>query len=401
MSTERRHTIVCLSSQAWQGLWTNKQHIMSRLARSHRVIHVDFGTHHLLKAPARRFSKSKSSVLPHRLVLEPHVSDEHGVTVLEFFLPHALLQALPKAGELRARYLFDYRTRLLQHWLDANDIRDPIVWVYHPGYGPAAIRMPRKLLVYDCVDEYAAFPQFKAMADVIRERERLLCQSADVVFTTSRALFEAKRVYNPDATYLVPNVGDAEHFSRALAPELEVPAELAALPKPRVVFVGAVSDYKLNLEWLDALAARRPDWSVVLIGPVGLGDPTTDVQRLLERRNVRMLGERPYATLPAYLKGADVTVIPYRINPYTAGVFPIKFFEFMATGKPVVISDLPALSDYFDVVRVARTAGEFVEQCEQAVTEPDVTRARRLELADEHSWPARVRQLMQHIEQRL
>jgi len=142
------------------------------------------------------------------------------------------------------------------------------------------------------------------------------------------------------------------------------------------------------------LSVARPSWSLVLIGPTGIADPSTDVGKLRARPNVHLLGHRSYEQLPSYLKGFDVAVIPYRLNDYTNGVFPIKFFEFWASGRPVVISPLPAVREYWGAVRVADTAESFVEACQAALSE-DTPEARqnRLELGRQNSWDSRVKKL--------
>ncbi len=271
--------------------------------------------------------------------------------------------------------------------------------MYHPGYGDAVARLPHRLIVYDCVDEYTAFPEFKDAKAWIAERERKLCAVANVVSCTAPALVESKQRLAPGRTHLVHNVGDAEHFEKAFAPTTEVPADIATLPKPVIGFVGAVSDYKLNTEWLVHLARARPQWSLALVGPAGVADPGTDVAALQALPNVHLLGHRQYDTLPGYLKGFDVAVIPYRLNDYTRAVFPIKFFEFLASGRPVVVSPLPAVREYWHAVRVADTADAFVAQCEAALGDTDASaREQRLALARLNDWDARVRKLLGLVE---
>jgi glycosyltransferase involved in cell wall biosynthesis len=180
-----------------------------------------------------------------------------------------------------------------------------------------------------------------------------------------------------------------------------VPDDIAALPKPVIGFVGAISDYKLNSEWLQALAAARRDWSIALIGPVGVGDEHTDVARLRDHPNIHLLGHRPYATLPGYVKGFDVAMIPYRLNEYTRYSFPIKFFELLSSGKPVVISPLEAVAAYHDAVLVAHDVDELVARCEQALAQPNEGLEQRLELADANTWSSRVERLWSEVERRL
>lgn len=398
--TERR-TIVCLSSQPWtDGMWTNKQHVMSRLGREHRVLFVNFGPR-TLPALVKRKAEigQKDGFLA--AALEPAVAEHGDVTVLDFLAPRVGVRALGSSHPWSVFCTFDVRLRLLRRYLERSGIADAIIWVYHPGYGPECAELPHRLLVYDCVDEYSAFPEYKEDASWLREREAGLCRSADLVFATSQGLYEAKRSLNPERTHLVHNVGDFAHFSQASAAETVVPADLGALPRPVIGFLGAVSGYKLDIPWLLELARRHREASLVLVGPVGLGDRTPDVAALAAEPNVHLFGHRPYEGLPGYVKGFDVAVIPYRLNEYTANVFPIKFFELLASGKPLVMSELPALADYYDRVHVARDADEFVSACERALAAPDAGRAARLAVAAENTWEHRVARLMAHVERAL
>ncbi len=401
--SEPVHTIVCLSSQPWaDGMWTNKQHIMSRLGRRHRVLHLNFGATPLWPLARRKMRQSLTAALrPLSLLIDPIERQQDGVTTLDFYEPVLGVRKLPRHHPVSIAATYDLRRRLLARYLRRQGINDAIVWVYHPGYGPAVAELPHKLLAYDCVDEYAAFPEYSAQPDWLIARERALCERADVVFTTSQGLFEVKRDFNPDNTYLVHNVGDSAHFAKAMDSSTVVPDDIAKLPKPVIGYVGAVSDYKLNIAWLLQLAAQRRDWSFALIGPVGVGDPSTDIGRLRLEPNVHLLGHRDYAQLPGYLKGFDVAVIPHRINNYTHFSFPIKFFEFLASGKPVVISALPAVERYFDAVMVAEDCAEMITHCEQALANPLAGRERRVALAQQNSWDARVARLMEQIERRL
>ena len=379
------HTIVCLSSQPWHDLWTNKQHIMSRLGKRHRVLHVNFGP----------------NTSPRLLLGGPRSKQIDGVTVVDVFAPGGVIQMLDPSHPLRIFAHFDIRTRQLSRYLDKRGIVDPILWVYHPGYGAQAARIKHRLLVYDCVDEYSQFPEYHAHPQWLIDRERALCRRADVVFATAKGLFERKRAFNPDNTYLIHNVGDADHFSKALDSEVEVPPELQRLDGPIIGFVGAVSNYKLNVEWVTALARARRDYNVVLIGPANVGDAKSNVAPLTREPNIHLLGRRDYAELPAYIKGFDVATIPYRSNEYTSCVFPIKFFELMATGKPLVISPLPALEDYWSSALVARDADDFIDKCVQAVADPSCGESERRALAARNTWASRIDKMMAQIERRL
>ena len=392
-------------------MWTNKQHVMSRLAREHRVIYVDFGTRPLVEIVRRKLTapptpdRLSRSAGPQRSwgaridPLSPVVEDRGGVTVLDFPIPR-FAEHLPHGSRPRATVEFDLRTYALGRWLRAEGLTDAVIWVYHPGFGGRVRSLPSSRIVYDCVDEYTTFPEFRGAKHWIAARERDLCAVADVVFCTSRPLFEAKRGLAPGRVHLTPNVADAAHFERAADPALALPEDVAHLRRPIIGFVGAVSDYKVDLDWLAHLARQRPSWSVVLVGPHAVADPATDLSQLRALPNVHLVGYRPYEVLPAYLKAFDAVVIPYRLGATTRGIFPLKFFESLASGRPVVISRLPALDAYYSDVLVADDADSFVNACAAAVALQDdaAARDRRVALARRNTWESRIAQMLARLD---
>ena len=408
-----RRTFVCLSSQRWSdGMWTNKQHVMSRLARDHRVIYVDFGTRPMAEILRRKIGAPEGAPSPAgssmgrrgwgaRLdPLAPVVEERGGVTVLDFPIPR-FAEYLPHGSRARAALEFDLRTFALGRWMKTEGLARPVVWVYHPGFGGGVRSLPSSRVVYDCVDEYTTFPEFRGATAWIAGRERELCAVADAVFCTSRPLFDAKAALAPGRVQLVPNVADAAHFERAADPALALPEDVAHLPRPIIGFVGAVSDYKVNLGWLAHLARQRPSWSVVLVGPHAVADPTTDLSQLRALPNVHLVGYRAYEVLPAYLKAFDAVVIPYRLGAATRGIFPLKFFESLASGRPVVISRLPALEAYYPDVLVADDVDSFVNACAAAVALEDdaAARERRVALARRNTWESRIAQMLARLDE--
>jgi glycosyltransferase involved in cell wall biosynthesis len=236
--------------------------------------------------------------------------------------------------------------------------------------------LPRRALVYHCADDYANAAGFPAS---LPELEADLCRAADRVITTSDTLCHDRRRFNPN-THWVPNGVDFEHFSRPAKPA----DELNGMTHPVIGFVGGLS------EWVDldlvALAAReRPNWSFVLVGPIAID---TSVVRFLH--NVRLLGARPYSVLPEYLAGMSVALIPFKRTTLTYHADPIKAYEYLAAGLPVVATELPALRRLAHVVRLADSPEVFLSQLDAAVAEGrDQQRAERQAEAAQHSWRTR------------
>jgi glycosyltransferase involved in cell wall biosynthesis len=189
-----------------------------------------------------------------------------------------------------------------------------------------------------------------------------------------------------------PNVADTGSFSRALEPG-PVDEGLASLSEPRIVFVGAIAAKKLDFELVLAIARARREWSLALVGPIGLGDPETDVSALAGEPNIHLLGSREHRDLPAVLRGAAIGLIPYRRSRLTASIFPMKVYEYLAAGLPVVATGLPALEGVGSV-SLLDGAEAAIEAIEQALAEDTAERRHaRSTAVRAYSWEARLAEI--------
>ncbi|MBI3914141.1 MAG: glycosyltransferase [Chloroflexi bacterium] len=260
----------------------------------------------------------------------------------------------------------------------------PILWIFLPALVGMVGRFQEKLVIYHCVDEHAANPNVPA--NQVRAWEKQLLARADLVFTTSNTLYEAKRAANPNTFYL-PNVAGTELFARV---DLPMPDDLQSIPRPIAGYIGNISAYKMDLDLLAAVARRKPDWSFVLIGPIGRGDPATEISNLQSLPNLYLLGARAYAELPRYVHAFDACLIPNQLNESTRGSLPMKFFEYLAAGKPVIATDLPTLAEFRDYYYPIHDAAEFSAALDAARSERAERAAARIALAQKYSWSARM-----------
>lgn len=380
MGLEHR-SIVCVGFAEWDAeLWTNQQHLMSRLAAAGTT--VLFVESLGLRRP--QVTGRDLRRLARRLVrgLAPP-RERDGVHVLSPLV-------IPLHGNRAVRAL---NARVLA-WLVRRAVRRvgihrPILWGYVPQAEVLEPVLEPEAVVYHCVDDIAAQKGIDAAS--FRAAEQRFASRADLVLASAPALAERMRTLSAHVLF-APNVADTGFFAAALEPGAEDPA-VAALPGPRIVFTGAVVAKKLDVALLAELARLRPDWSLVLVGPVGLGDPRTDVGALRGVANVHLLGPRPYSALPAVLRAADAAIIPYAINELTRSVFPMKVFEYLAAGLPVVSTPLPALAGV-DGLEIADGAAAFAGALERMLAEdaPE-RRAERSRAALGHSWEARLREI--------
>ena len=271
-----------------------------------------------------------------------------------------------------------------------------VCWLYRPeqvaclGWGEEAYT------VYECYDEYREQFEGSTRAQMV-ENESLLLHDADIVFTTSRSLYQSRSKVHSNVHY-APNGVDYDLFSADQHSSTPVPEDLARIPEPRIGFVGNVIGYVraglLDLDLLLQVATACRDWSIVLIGSLNkrpdLGDGSANMNKfaaLSRMKNVYLVGERPYRQVPTYLRGLNVTIMPFLLNDYIHKSNPLKLWEYLAAGKVVVSTALDQVSQYQDIIYVSRTSEDFISGLEAALTVDNSERvAKGILLAKEHSW---------------
>jgi glycosyltransferase involved in cell wall biosynthesis len=379
--------VVLFSTAEWfWPYWTNKQHIAARLgARGFRVLYVEsigFRRPGLNTVDlARIWRRVRRAAGPIRQV-------QRNVWVLPpLTIPGS--HHLAWADRFNAWQLWNR----IDPWLRQVDSDRPIVWTYHPYMLRIAKALDPAALVYHCVDNIGAIPGIDGAAFGRAERE--LLANADRIFATSTVLRDRSATIAPTRTDYFGNVADIEHFATARH-DGPVPADLAAVPRPRLAYMGVLSDFKIDLELVDHLVARRPDWHLVFIGDEPEGQNSAAMVRLRTRPNVHFLGWKPYAQLPSYLRGIDVALLPQRINDYTRAMFPMKYFEYLAAGMSVVATPLPALAGFTALHRQADTREAFVDAIAGVLAAPVALPIDHPTLQS-HSWEARIDAMLDGI----
>lgn len=349
--------LICLSHLRWDLVFQRPQHLMSRFARNRRVFFVEEG---VFDADTPELSIE---------------SRPGGVHIVVPHLTRSLLDPDSPDGAMTAQL-----TTLFAELMRSESIEHPVVWYYTPMALPFSREVEASAIIYDCMDELSAFA---GAPPRMVELERELFGIADLVFTGGRSLYEAKRSQH-HALYCFPSSVDVPHFARARRPQPDVP-DMADIPHPRIGFYG-VLDERMDLDLLDGLAAARPEWQIVLLGPV-----TKIEERSLPRRpNLHYLGPRPYDDLPAYLAGWDVALLPFARNESTRFISPTKTPEYLAAGKPVVSTSIPDVVHPYGemgLVQIADTVEDTVSAIEAALAEgPQARRQRADELLRSMSW---------------
>lgn len=325
--------LLCFSHLRWSFVFQRPQHLMTRFARTHEVVYWE--------EPLFR-----PGIAP---LLDVSHCAETGVTIATPQLPDGLSEP---QQDIALRRLLDTLT---------STIERPIVrWYYTPMMLPFSRHLQASAIVYDCMDELSAF---KYANPKLIQRETELVADADVVFTGGRSLYEAKRDLH-GSVHCFPSSVDHAHFARARA-NRSVPDDQSAIAGPRLGYYGVI-DERIDLALIAEVAAARPDWNIVMVGPV----VKVGQSELPRAPNIHWLGSKNYDVLPDYLAGWDVALMPFALNEATAFISPTKTPEYLAGGRPVVstpIVDVVAAYGECPRVLIADSGQGFVAACEAAL----------------------------------
>ena len=371
------YDIVCMSTQDWNGLWTRKQRFMQMFARNgNRVLYVETPVHLLgldvLPEDWGRFLRFTKGPRP----IEANLH----VATLPILLPFfQMAHAINAANHLLI-------ARMLKKWMRQLGFDKPLLWLYTPFSYPLIDSIPNAGSIYECVDEFRAAKGF-VRASVIGDMEDSLLRKVAACVVTQESLLPRRKALCAN-TSCVPNAADIESFAAAAASKDPTPPAIDSLPRPRLCFVGHIQ-YWVDLKLIRFIADRHPEWSIVLIGPV---HPLADSGDIKGARNIHELGRQPQADIPRLLKGVDICLNPYKADDVATHASPLKLYEYLAAGKPVVSTEMPEARKFGADVRVAATKEAFLKACEDALTtlpEPVAAVERRIEAAAKHSWKNR------------
>ena len=379
--------IVCIGFSDWHmDTLTNQQHLLVRAAQSNRILFVEslgLRRPQLASRDLRRIARRAARGLkPLREVDGLHV-------LSPLVLPlHSNALVRRVNAELLGRSVSRAVTKLGLH--------DPLLWSFVPQAEVLIDRLRPPDVLYYIDDDHAAKAGIDAESFLAAEER--FARRADVILASAPELVTRMRAFNDDVHY-APNVADTKLFAQALEPG-PIDAQLAELDGPRIVFVGAILASKIDIDLVVRLASIRPQWTFAFIGPIGPGDPRTNVEALKQASNIHLLGYRSYEQLPEVLRGADAAIVPYLLDREMRSVFPMKIYEYLAAGRPVVATPLDTLRDVSEVVK-AGTPEEFAARLEEEIAQDTpAARTERSQRAQSHSWESRIDQIADILDTR-
>ena len=378
--------VVLFATADWdEPYWTNKQHTAKTFAQlGWRVCYVEsvglrgpkMGSGKDWKRLWRRLWRGLRS-----LALGPRQAEQN----IWIFSPLAI------PGAHGTRWLRRLNTALvrwpLQKFLRATQWSKPLIWTYHPFMLDTVKGLGGGKMVYHCVDDLGAVPMIDST--VVNAAEVELLKACDAVFVTNENLVDKCRPFNANTHYF-PNVVDFDHFSRAHEPG-PLPEDLRAIPEPRIVYVGVLSDFKVDFKLIEEVALARPDWHWVIIGTEREGRKSEWVLRLKSRPNIHFLGRKKYEDLPSYLGSMQVGALPTLCNAYTKSMFPMKFYEYIAAGLRVVSTPLRFVEGItMEAIKIAHNSGEFESYASVAISSGRLNEKESQRLVGANTWEMRL-----------
>ena len=359
--------------------WTNKQHTARHLAlQGYRVLYIEsIG----LRAPTlsgrdlRRIWQRLKRGLRAPTLVEPHIWVMSPIAIP--FKHHWPLIRAINQGWMRLR---------IKHFIRRHGFQRPLIWTYHPFILGTIAGLKHGAVAYHCVDDLSALPGIDPAA--FNAEEQSLLGRCKAVFVTSELLKQKTLPFNANTHYF-PNVVDVDHFGQAheVGP---LPDDLASIPSPRIGYIGALSDFKVDFELIHDVAKARPDWSWVLIGDEREGQHSLGVAKLRNLPNVYFLGHKPYEQLPHYLRGIDVGTLPTLLNEYTRSMFPMKYFEYIAAGIRVVSTPLEFTKQEAGGIEIGTNQWSFIESINQQLQYGKLTKEEGIILVGDNTWASRL-----------
>ena len=369
--------IVCLATSPWYPIPTRKQQVMSRIPDA-EILYFDPSA--TIIAPLR--DKTAKPLMT--------AWKQPGEKVKGYITVYRLPPVLPFFNKCRAINRANQKNiaKFVREKMKEHGFEKPLLWVYSPVTVDCVDLIPHSGLVYDCVDRHSAYGGLMNPA-LVDEMELELAAKTDMTFATAKSLAERLQKAQPEAKF-IPNGANFERFFEASKPQL-VPEDMKDIPHPIFGFVGALQTC-IEYGYVEQAAKARPEWQFVWIGNE---KPGVDLSALRAMPNVQFLGVKPNAELPKYLAQFDVCLNLFDAGPLSKDVSPLKFYEYLATGKPIVSTRQPdQVLQFSDIIHIADNAKSFEQACTAALedTQPERTNA-RIEAGRNSSWDARVSEI--------
>lgn len=381
--------IICISVSDWLSPWGSKQHLMVKLAKHNRVLYIEYqgSCMDFIKYP--RYFLSRLINMNKLRQVNDNIYTYTPIPVFPFGNYFIFINRINQS----------ILCFILHRLMNKLKFKSPVLWFYSPISAYLVGKMDESIVIYHCAADFTQEKKNYLRKNTIGRLEMYLVKHAQIVLTLTKELCRRFKKFNQN-TFYFPSAVDIEYFENIRNNDSEEPADLSFIKKPRLGIVGYLDGNIIDTDLLDRIAKMDDrEWSIVLIGPL-FKKAKTLVKLKRENKNVYFLGEKPSALIPLYLKYIDICLVPYVRNKFTNNISPLKLYEYLAMGKPVVstlFSD--DLNNCKDVVGIASNKEEFLKLVHAFLNRKDEEEEfiARINFASENSWQKRLNFLSEKI----
>lgn len=382
-------SILSFSLERWGHVWRSRHHIMSDLADENKVLFAS--SPHYIRDVFRNLGRGND--------------DAAGVSRisknLHTYIPPRWLPTIYRYPRLD-QVIRNFRVWHLRRMLHRLGMKRPILYIWHPSFADVVGAFDEVLVVYHCYDEYSSFNERTAGNEIQEVQERILLRRADIVFAVSEKVRKRRLAFNPNI-HVVNNGVDYSLFATAQDANTVVPEDIRSIRPPIIGLVTTLTSIT-DIGLLTQIFQRRPGWSFVFIGLEETPEPrmSEELKVFLRLPNVHVIGRRTLQEIPGYLKGCDVCTIPWIINELSLSGSPLKLYEYLAAGKPVVSTPLHHLLPLEGVITFASDANEWIGAIEDALRgDGPGSIDDRQTIARENTWEKKVALISQKLAQEM
>ena len=384
----KRCDFIIISTADWDSpIQTNKQYVSKELAKlNHRILYVESLGIRKLKINKSDIKRVFKRLINNILFIKKKSKNIWVLSPILF--PGATNKKIIHIN----RILFNINLFISMKLLN---FKNDYLWTYNPLTSLYFNVKRFKTSIYHAVDAIEHQPFMPK--ELIKSQEELLSKTVDKIFVTSKNIYKKLKTYNQNISYF-GNVCDFEHFSKSLSTSIDnIPADIKKIKKPIVGFVGSISEYKINFKLIYEVANKLKNINFVLIGPIDDNINQNNLNKLKTLKNIYFLGYRKYKYLPNYFSYFDIGWLPLIHNKYTKSMFPMKFFEYLAAGLPIVSTDIHSLHEYNNYIEMHDDITKHSKSIIESLIDANSNLKDRLNLARENTYQKRTIKMLNEL----
>jgi len=278
--------------------------------------------------------------------------------------------------------------RSLKRMLRKLNFDQPVLWSYLPLFVKVFHELATGFKLFDAVDDWRNHSSYSNQQDRLERNYKTISEKADLIFTVAKDL---KILFDEQPkVHWIPNGVDFDRWQG----RFDFPDDLKNKPGPIIGYVGVIQN-RINIKLIKDIAEMNPDKSFIFVGMVW---PEINKGEFAKNKNVYFLGQKPYSDLPRYMTHFHVGIIPHKVDPFTKSMNPLKLYEYLACGIPVVSTPVAGMDMFPNEIKIASDSEYFSQQINEALeTDSEPLRLERKKAVKPHSWPARVEEMLKLI----